>query len=53
MSARALFSALLLAVASTVVYSYRIAVEEPLLSVIGEPYRQFMQTRKRLIPFLY
>ena len=54
MSARALFSALLLAVASTVVYSYRIAVEErTLLSVIGEPYRQFMQTRKRLIPFLY
>ncbi|MFL5637918.1 MAG: methyltransferase family protein [Gemmatimonadaceae bacterium] len=47
-------SALLLAIASTVVYLYRIAVEErTLLAVIGEPYRQFMTTRKRLIPFLY
>ena len=28
------------------------AVEErTLLAVIGEPYRQFMTTRKRLIPF--
>jgi protein-S-isoprenylcysteine O-methyltransferase Ste14 len=48
------FSALILAVASTVVYVYRIDVEErTLLAVIGEPYRQFIQTRKRLIPFLY
>jgi protein-S-isoprenylcysteine O-methyltransferase Ste14 len=47
-------SALLLAVASIAVYIYRISVEErTLLTVIGEPYRQFMTTRKRLIPFLY
>jgi protein-S-isoprenylcysteine O-methyltransferase Ste14 len=35
-------------------YAYRIRVEErALLTVIGEPYRQFMATRKRLIPFVY
>jgi protein-S-isoprenylcysteine O-methyltransferase Ste14 len=27
--------------------------ERTLLAVIGEPYRQFMRTRKRLIPFIY
>ena len=43
-----------LALASFVVYSYRIAVEErTLLAVVGEPYRQFMRTRRRLIPFIY
>jgi protein-S-isoprenylcysteine O-methyltransferase Ste14 len=42
------------AVASFAAYSYRIAVEErALLVAIGEPYRQFMSTRKRLIPFVY
>ena len=47
-------SALLLAVTSFAVYSYRIAVEERALSAaIGEPYREFMRTRKRLIPFVY
>jgi protein-S-isoprenylcysteine O-methyltransferase Ste14 len=47
-------SAVLLAVVSFAVYSYRIAVEErALLAAIGEPYRQFMATRKRLIPFVY
>lgn len=47
-------STLLMVVASTAVYMYRIAVEErTLLAVIGEPYREFMRTRKRLIPFLY
>lgn len=47
-------SAILLAVVSFAVYSYRIAVEERvLLENIGEPYRQFMSTRKRLIPFVY
>jgi protein-S-isoprenylcysteine O-methyltransferase Ste14 len=47
-------AAALLAAASFVVYSYRIAVEErALLAAIGEPYRQFMRTRKRLIPFVY
>jgi protein-S-isoprenylcysteine O-methyltransferase Ste14 len=44
----------LLAAASTAVYLYRIAVEErTLVAVIGEPYREFMKTRKRLIPFVY
>jgi protein-S-isoprenylcysteine O-methyltransferase Ste14 len=47
-------SALLLVVASTVAYMYRIVVEErTLVAVIGEPYREFMRGRKRLIPFLY
>jgi protein-S-isoprenylcysteine O-methyltransferase Ste14 len=46
--------ALLLLVASFAVYGYRISVEErALLAAIGEPYRQFMTTRKRLIPFVY
>src|SRR5262245_19387265 len=47
-------AALLLAVVSFAVYSYRIVVEErALVAAIGEPYRQFMSTRKRLIPFVY
>jgi len=47
-------SAALLGVASIAVYLYRMAVEErTLLAVIGEPYREFMRTRKRLIPFVY
>jgi protein-S-isoprenylcysteine O-methyltransferase Ste14 len=47
-------SALLLTAASVAVYLYRIAVEErALVAVIGEPYREFMRTRKRLIPFVY
>lgn len=45
---------LLLVVASFAVYGYRISVEErALLAAIGEPYREFMSTRKRLIPFVY
>jgi protein-S-isoprenylcysteine O-methyltransferase Ste14 len=44
----------LLTIAVLGVYSYRIAVEErALLAVIGEPYREFMRTRRRLIPFIY
>lgn len=44
----------LLVAASFATYSYRIAIEErTLLSVIGEPYRAFCATRKRLIPFVY
>jgi len=36
------------------VYGYRMAVEErTLLAVVGEPYREYMRTRKRLIPFVY
>jgi protein-S-isoprenylcysteine O-methyltransferase Ste14 len=47
-------STALLALASLAVYSYRIAVEErTLLAVVGEPYRRFMRTRRRLIPFIY
>jgi protein-S-isoprenylcysteine O-methyltransferase Ste14 len=47
-------SAGLLAVATFAAYCYRIAVEErALLAAIGEPYRKFMSTRKRLIPFIY
>lgn len=47
-------SAVLLALAAFAVYAYRIAVEErALLSVLGERYREFMRTRKRLIPFVY
>jgi protein-S-isoprenylcysteine O-methyltransferase Ste14 len=47
-------SLVILLVASVVVYSYRISVEErALVAAIGEPYRQFMSTRKRLIPFVY
>ena len=44
----------LLTLAAFGVYSYRIAVEErALLAVVGEPYREFMRTRRRLIPFIY
>jgi protein-S-isoprenylcysteine O-methyltransferase Ste14 len=47
-------STIVLALAALAVYSYRIAVEErALLSVVGEPYREFIRTRKRLIPFIY
>lgn len=47
-------STLLMGVASTAVYVYRMSVEErTLLTIIGEPYRQFLATRKRLIPFIY
>jgi len=47
-------SAALLLVASLGIYGYRIAVEErALLAAVGEPYREFMRTRARLIPFIY
>jgi protein-S-isoprenylcysteine O-methyltransferase Ste14 len=47
-------SALVLAVAAFAAYSYRIAVEERALArALGNPYREFMRTRKRLIPFIY
>jgi protein-S-isoprenylcysteine O-methyltransferase Ste14 len=46
--------AILLAGASAAVYVYRMNVEErTLLKVVGDPYRQFMSGRKRLIPFIY
>jgi protein-S-isoprenylcysteine O-methyltransferase Ste14 len=47
-------SGALLAVSSVLVYLYRMQVEaRALLAVIGEPYREFMRSRKRLIPFIY
>ena len=47
-------SALVITVASVAVYVYRMNVEErALLAVIGEPYREFMATRKRIVPYLY
>jgi protein-S-isoprenylcysteine O-methyltransferase Ste14 len=47
-------STVVLALAAFAVYSYRIAVEErTLLAIVGEPYREFMRTRRRLIPFIY
>lgn len=47
-------STALLTLTSIAVYGYRIVVEErALLAAIGEPYRVFMTTRKRLIPFVY
>ncbi len=48
------FAAALLAMISFATYLYRIRVEErALLAALGEPYRRFMSTRKRLIPFVY
>jgi len=47
-------SAIAFLAVSLAIYSYRMNVEERvLLSALGEPYRQFMSTRKRVIPFLY
>ena len=47
-------SILILVVASFVVYTYRMVVEErALLTEIGAPYEQFMRTRKRVIPYVY
>jgi protein-S-isoprenylcysteine O-methyltransferase Ste14 len=47
-------SAALMVLGAAVGYVYRMNVEEKvLLAAVGEPYRQFMATRKRLIPFVY
>jgi len=47
-------SAALMVLGSFVVYQYRMIVEERTLATVGgEPYREFMRTRKRLIPFVY
>ena len=41
-------------IGSTIGYLYRIEVEEKALAgTIGQPYIDFMKTRKRLIPFVY
>jgi protein-S-isoprenylcysteine O-methyltransferase Ste14 len=43
----------LLMIATIATYSYRVAVEErALLETIGEPYRSYMQERKRFIPYI-
>jgi protein-S-isoprenylcysteine O-methyltransferase Ste14 len=47
-------SALVLMLVSFATYIYRIQVEErALATAVGEPYREFMRGRKRLIPFIY
>lgn len=47
-------STVLLGATSVAVYRYRMTVEErALAAVVGEPYREFMRRRKRLIPFVY
>lgn len=47
-------STVLILAVSFALYSYRIAVEEKiLLANIGESYRIFTMTRKRLIPYVY
>jgi protein-S-isoprenylcysteine O-methyltransferase len=44
----------ILAVAAIVVYHHRLIVEESALAAgLGEPYRQFLRKRKRLIPYVY
>jgi protein-S-isoprenylcysteine O-methyltransferase Ste14 len=47
-------STLVLGIASIGTYHYRMKVEERvLLQTLGDRYRAYMQTRKRLIPFVY
>jgi protein-S-isoprenylcysteine O-methyltransferase Ste14 len=44
---------LALMVCMAIAYSYRISVEErALLAALGEPYKQYMQRTRRIIPFL-
>jgi protein-S-isoprenylcysteine O-methyltransferase Ste14 len=44
----------LISIGGFVLFHYRITVEEQALqSALGEQYKRFMQTRKRLIPFVY
>jgi protein-S-isoprenylcysteine O-methyltransferase Ste14 len=47
--------ALIVLLATTIaVYAYRVGVEErALCETIGEPYRTYMATRKRFIPFVF
>jgi len=43
-----------LTISGFAVYAYRIAVEErALIGAIGEPYREFARTRRRLVPYIY
>jgi len=46
-------SVVLLTISSVATYWYRVSIEErALANTIGEPYRDFMKTRKRFIPYL-
>ena len=39
---------------AALVYAYRVRVEErALVTALGEPYVQFMRTRKRFVPYLF
>jgi protein-S-isoprenylcysteine O-methyltransferase Ste14 len=39
---------------TAVAYSYRITVEErALTAALGEPYKQYMQRTRRIVPFLF
>lgn len=43
-----------LMVCMAIAYSYRISVEErALIAALGEPYKQYMQRTRRIIPFLF
>jgi hypothetical protein len=43
-----------LLVAVSIVYGYRVDVEErALVAVIGDPYRRYMSRTKRFVPFLF
>ena len=47
-------SAAILCFTSILVYDYRMRVEErTLLATIGEPYREYLRGRKRIVPFVY
>jgi protein-S-isoprenylcysteine O-methyltransferase Ste14 len=47
-------SIVLLLLSSAVVYAYRVRIEEAaLVSVIGEPYREYMTRTKRFVPFVF
>jgi protein-S-isoprenylcysteine O-methyltransferase Ste14 len=47
-------SMIIMAGTMAIVYTYRVRVEEQtLLKTLGEPYRKFMQTRKRFIPYVF
>ena len=47
-------SVAVLVITAFAVYAYRISVEErALVAAIGEPYREFMRTRRRMVPFVY
>ncbi len=43
----------ILTIATGATYSYRVMIEErALVGTIGEPYRSYMKTRKRFIPYV-